>query len=171
MYDASEADYVNLLCAQGYSATQLAAVTGRSTICLTMGSMADLNYPSIAVPVINYGVEFAVEIPRKVTNVGPANSVYHARTSSGQGITVSVEPEKLAFTAEREELSFKVSVKGSLQTPAAGDGRLGASASIVWSDGKHQVRSPIYVFPRQFRSYVEPVQCRCAPGKCDSQLD
>ncbi|TVU02038.1 hypothetical protein EJB05_52502, partial [Eragrostis curvula] len=172
VYNASEADYVNLLCAQGYNTTQLATMTGTSTTCSwPTGYMADLNYPSIAVPVINYGVDFAVEIPRKVTNVGPVNSVYRAKISSAQGITVSVEPDKLAFTAERQELSFTVSVMGSLQTPAADGGSLGASASIIWSDGKHQVRSPIYVFPKQFRSYVEPAECRCRPGKCDGQLD
>ncbi|GJN24902.1 hypothetical protein PR202_gb12678 [Eleusine coracana subsp. coracana] len=171
VYDASEADYINLLCAQGYNASQLASITGTRTICPTTGPMVHLNYPSIAVPVINYGVEFTVEIPRKVTNVGPANSVYHARIRSAEGITVSVEPDELVFTAEREELSFKVSVTGSLQMPAANGSSLGASASIIWSDGKHEVRSPIYVFPRQFRSYVEPVHCRCRPGKCDSQLD
>ncbi|KAK3126721.1 hypothetical protein QOZ80_7AG0561370 [Eleusine coracana subsp. coracana] len=143
VYDASEADYINLLCAQGYNASQLAAITGTRTICPTTGPMVDLNYPSIAVPVINYGVEFTVEIPRKVTNVGPANSVYHARIRSAEGITVSVEPDELVFTAEREELSFKVSVMGSLQMPAANGSSLGASASIIW----------------------------CRPGKCDSQLD
>ncbi|GJN09858.1 hypothetical protein PR202_ga27904 [Eleusine coracana subsp. coracana] len=131
VYDASEADYINLLCAQGYNASQLAAITGTRTICPTTGPMVDLNYPSIAVPVINYGVEFTVEIPRKVTNVGPANSVYHARIRSAEGITVSVEPDELVFTAEREELSFKVSVMGSLQMPAANGSSLGASASII----------------------------------------
>ncbi|CAN6171480.1 unnamed protein product [Urochloa humidicola] len=173
VYDASEADYINLLCAQGYNTTQLATVTGTNVTCtsLPIGSMADdLNYPSIAIPVINYGVGFAMEVPRTVTNVGPADSVYRVKISTAPGITISVVPVKLAFTAEKHKLKFTVSVVGSLQAPQVDGGNLGASASIVWSDGKHEVRSPIYIFPKQFRSYIEPVECRCKPGKCDSQL-
>ncbi|CAL5066294.1 unnamed protein product [Urochloa decumbens] len=140
----------------------------------TGGSMADdLNYPSIAIPVVNYGVGFAVEVPRTVTNVGPGESVYRVEIGTAPaGITITVAPDKLAFTAEQHKLRFKVSVVGSLQAPQVVDdgGNLGASASIVWSDGKHEVRSPIYIFPTQFRSYIEPVECRCKPEKCDSQL-
>ncbi|KAL6639005.1 hypothetical protein ACP70R_022735 [Stipagrostis hirtigluma subsp. patula] len=181
VYDASEADYVELLCAQGYNTTQpvaeprgLATVTGTNTTCSsppTGSMMVGLNYPSIAVPVINYGVGFAVEIPRTATNVGPADSVYRVKISSAPGITVSVVPDELAFHAERQKLEFKVSVTGSLQAPAVDGGGLGASASIVWSDGERQVRSPIYVFSTQFRSYIEPEKCRCVPDKCDSPPD
>ncbi|KAL6595109.1 hypothetical protein ACP70R_048212 [Stipagrostis hirtigluma subsp. patula] len=174
VYDASEADYVELLCAQGYNTTQLATVTGTNTTCSsppTGSMMVGLNYPSIAVPVINYGVGFAVEIPRTATNVGPADSVYRVKISSAPGITVSVVPDELAFHAERQKLEFKVSVTGSLQAPAVDGGGLGASTSIVWSDGERQVRSPIYVFSTQFRSYIEPEKCRCVPDKCDSPPD
>ncbi|KAF0908273.1 hypothetical protein E2562_023890 [Oryza meyeriana var. granulata] len=39
------------------------------------GGVSGVNYPSIVVPVINYGVGFAVDVSRTVTNVGPADSV------------------------------------------------------------------------------------------------
>lgn len=170
VYDASEADYVGFLCAQGYNASQLATITGRSAkhaaaaACPVSvkdahggadvgglkypsvhGAVGDLNYPSVAVPVLNYGVPFAAEFPRTVTNVGPADSVYRATvTCSVPGVDVTVTPDELAFSKGTKKLSFTVRVSGKL---ASVNGSLGASASVVWSDGRHKVRSPVYVFP------------------------
>ncbi|OEL38719.1 Subtilisin-like protease SBT4.12 [Dichanthelium oligosanthes] len=148
VYDATEADYVSFLCAQGYNSSELAAMTGRSNAnCSTEAkgsAVGDLNYPSIAVPVLNYGVGFAAEFPRTVTNVGSANAVYRANVTTVPGVNVTVTPSELAFSTGKEKLSFTVSVSGTL-VPV--NGTTGASASLVWSDGKHQVRSPIYVFP------------------------
>ncbi|TVU41350.1 hypothetical protein EJB05_14857 [Eragrostis curvula] len=93
------------------------------------------------VPVPNYGVSFSTVIPRAATNVGPVDSVYRIKISSAPGISISVEPEELVFSAAKKRISFTVTVSGTLSR-GVGD-RLGASASIVWSDGKHQqVRSP-----------------------------
>jgi hypothetical protein len=167
VYDASEADYVAFLCAQGYNASQLATLTGSSAkqaaaacpakegAALTAvgglkypsvrGAVGDLNYPSVAVPVLNYGVPFAAEFPRTVTNVGPADSVYRATvTCSVPDVDVTVTPDELAFSAGTKKMSFTVHVSGKL---ASVNGSLGASASVVWSDGRHRVRSPVYVFP------------------------
>ncbi|KAG2632658.1 hypothetical protein PVAP13_2NG103400 [Panicum virgatum] len=152
VYDATEDDYVGFLCAQGYNSSQLAAMTGRSASAAACsaearaGAVGDLNYPSIAVPVLNYGVGFAAEFPRTVTNVGPADSVYRATVTTVPGVDVAVTPDELAFSAGTKKLSFKVRVSGTL-LPA--NGTLGASASVVWSDGRHHVRSPIYVFPHK----------------------
>ncbi|KAJ1288691.1 hypothetical protein BS78_02G107400 [Paspalum vaginatum] len=148
VYDAGEADYVAFLCAQGYNASQLATMTGRaSAACPATAKRAavgDLNYPSIAVPVLNYGTPFAAEFPRTVTNVGPADSVYRATVTSVPGIDVAVTPDELAFSVDTKKLSFTVSVSGTL---ASVNGSIGASAAVVWSDGRHHVRSPVYVFP------------------------
>ncbi|KAL6897236.1 hypothetical protein ACP4OV_006932 [Aristida adscensionis] len=146
LYDAGEADYVAFLCSQGYNSTQMAAMTGRAAAACpdeVSGAAGDLNYPSIAVPVLNYGVAFAAEFPRRVTNVGPADSVYRATVTTVPGIKISVVPDELAFSAENKTMSFTVSVSGKLRPV---NGTLGASASLVWSDGRHHVRSPIYVF-------------------------
>ena len=79
VYDASESDYVAMLCAQGYNATQLALITGSNmTACAigaTSGSVSDLNYPTMAARV-QPGKNFTVGFPRTVTNVGAANAVY-----------------------------------------------------------------------------------------------
>ncbi|CAM0884548.1 unnamed protein product [Alopecurus aequalis] len=144
VYDASEDDYLGFLCAQGYNKTQIAIMgAGKSGVFVCpddSGSVTNLNYPSITVPVLNYGVRFAMDVPRTVTNVGPVDS----NVTSVPGITVSVKPQKLVFSASVKKMNFTVSVSGSL---APVKGKLGASAFIVWSDGRHQVRSPIYVFP------------------------
>ncbi|TVU31293.1 hypothetical protein EJB05_22975, partial [Eragrostis curvula] len=161
VYDAAEPDYINFLCAQGYNATQIAAVTGTNVTCWSPASSgAELNYPSIAIPILNYGVDFSETISRTVTNVGPVGSVYHAKIISPPGdITVSVEPEELAFSAANKKLRFTVTVSGTL-SPGVG-GRLAASASVVWSDGTRRVRSPIYIFPQQLSSYTSTESCRC----------
>ncbi|GJN24899.1 hypothetical protein PR202_gb12675 [Eleusine coracana subsp. coracana] len=77
VYDTTVADYISFVCAQGYNATQIAALTGTINATCPTSSMAaeQLNYPSIAVPVPNYGVDFSAIIPRTVTNVGPADSI------------------------------------------------------------------------------------------------
>jgi hypothetical protein len=161
VYDASESDYIDFLCAQGYSPTKIAVFTGKSTTCsYPTGSSSELNYPSIAAPVPNYGVSFSAVIPRAVTNVGPVDSVYSVKISSVPGINISVEPEELVFSAARMKANFTVALSVALSRGAGGR-LVGASASIVWSDGKHAVRSPVYVFPQQLRSYTSAESCRC----------
>jgi hypothetical protein len=74
IYDALENDFLGFLCAQGYNKTQIATMTGNSGpfVCPDdKGSVTNLNYPSITVPVLNYGLGFAMDVPRTVTNVGP----------------------------------------------------------------------------------------------------
>ena len=83
VYDASESDYVAMLCAQGYNATQLALVTGSNATAAcsngsTPGSPGDLNYPTMAVPV-EPEKNFTAVFPRTVTNVGAATAVYDVR--------------------------------------------------------------------------------------------
>lgn len=152
VYDAAESDYLAFLCAQGYNASQLATMTGakKPAACSQedkASAVADLNYPSIAVPVINYGVPFAADFARRVTNVGPVGSVYRAKVvGEHEGINITVAPEELAFTEKRQTLAFKVSVSGTLTV----NGTLGKSVALVWSDGRHVVRSPIFVFPHKF---------------------
>ncbi|CAL5066292.1 unnamed protein product [Urochloa decumbens] len=150
VYDAGVEDYVAFLCAQGYNSSQIATVTGKKSAACSgeaiAGAVGDLNYPTIAVPVLNYGVAFAAEFPRTVTNVGPAESVYRATVTTVPGVDVEVSPDVLAFGAGKKKLSFKVRVSGKL-VPV--NGTMGASAAVVWSDGRHHVRSPIYVFPHK----------------------
>ncbi|WVZ62258.1 LOW QUALITY PROTEIN: hypothetical protein U9M48_012024 [Paspalum notatum var. saurae] len=148
VYDAREDDYVRMLCAEGYNSTQLRAVTGSdATVCPAAsggrrGAAADLNYPTMAHHQASPGKNFSVRFPRTVTNVGAPGSVYVAEiVSSGpQYIRVAVAPRRLEFSSLLQKLSFTVTVSGAL--PA---GNQFVSAAVVWSDGVHQVRSPIIV--------------------------
>ncbi|KAL6647549.1 hypothetical protein ACP70R_014986 [Stipagrostis hirtigluma subsp. patula] len=113
VYDASESDYVAMLCAQGYNATQLALITGsNATACVagTSGGGGDLNYPTMAAHVAP-GQNFSVGFTRTVTNVGRSASVEYTvdiivipRTAPE--LEVFVSPGKLEFSAENRTASY-----------------------------------------------------------------
>ncbi|RWR89334.1 cucumisin-like protein [Cinnamomum micranthum f. kanehirae] len=79
VYDASEKDYVDFLCKQGYNTTTLRLVTGDSSTCdgISPGTAWDLNYPSFALS-IQDGLPISGTFQRTVTNVGLSNSTYYA---------------------------------------------------------------------------------------------
>lgn len=150
VYDAGEDDYVRMLCAEGYNATQLRAVTGsEATACPAAASgsggggrrgTAGLNYPTMAHHA-RLGQNFTVRFPRTVTNVGAPRSVYRAKIAGAAPyVRVAVAPRRLAFSRLGQRLSFTVTVSGAL--PVANEF---VSAAVVWSDGVHRVRSPIAV--------------------------
>ena len=153
VYDASEGDYVTMLCAQGYNATQLALITGSNatTACANVSTSAasssgsDLNYPTMAARV-EQGKNFTVRFPRTVTNVGAASAVYDAKVllsaEAAKDLAVEVSPSKLEFTAQNQKASFTVTVSGV--APAA-EGQV-HSAAVVWYNDEHQVRSPVVVY-------------------------
>ncbi|KAL6880067.1 hypothetical protein ACP4OV_011632 [Aristida adscensionis] len=154
VYDASESDYIAMLCAQGYNATQLALITGSTnlTACAAGGGDGgDLNYPTMAAHV-EPGQNFSVGFTRTVTNVGgsSASAVYTAdivvSPITVTELDVFVSPGTLSFSAENRTASYKVSVGGV--APAAEEV---ISAAIVWSDsdGGHVVRSPLVIYTAQ----------------------
>ncbi|KAI9114600.1 hypothetical protein K1719_014298 [Acacia pycnantha] len=82
---------------------------------------------------------FNVEINRTVTNVGLVDSKYKVVVQSTPGVNITVEPRMLSFKSFNEKQFFVVRILG---------GKLAAGtlfASLVWSDGTHNVGSPIIV--------------------------
>ena len=76
---------------------------------------------------------------RTVTNVGSSVSTYKATViGAPEGLEIQVEPSILSFTSLMQKLSFVLKVEGKV-----GDNIV--SASLVWDDGVHQVRTPIVV--------------------------
>jgi hypothetical protein len=143
VYDASEYDYVALLCAQGYNATQLALVTRSNATTSCAAGSADLNYPTMAAHVTP-GQNFSLSFARAVTNVGASGAVYSVEivgVSSAPGLEVTVAPEMLPFNEQNRTASYTVSVAGV--APAADEV---ISVAVVWSDGHHVVRSPLVVY-------------------------
>ncbi|CAN6203285.1 unnamed protein product [Urochloa humidicola] len=155
VYDASEHDYIAMLWAQGYNATALALITGsNATACAAAangstaaaGSTGDLNYPTMAAQV-EPGKNFTVGFPRTVTNVGDAGAVYNVKVVFATGaaagnLAVAVSPSRLEFSEQSTKASFTVTVAG---VAPAGAGHV-VSAAVVWSDGEHEVRSPVVVY-------------------------
>ncbi|CAN0837706.1 unnamed protein product [Linum grandiflorum] len=145
VYDAGENDYVKLLCGQGYSTKQLRLVTGDQSVCSTStnGTVWDLNYPSFALSSSSsQSIKSVTQVfHRTVTNVGQAVSSYKATVSAPSGLKIQVEPSVLSFKGVGEKQQFVATVTALL-------GNSTLSASLVWSDGYHIVRSPIVAFLR-----------------------
>jgi hypothetical protein len=146
VYDAGADDYVSFLCALGYTSREIAIFTreGSVTDCSAQrGSAGDLNYPSFSA-VFDSGRK-AVTQRRAVRDVGSGSSVeavYTASVTSPAGGDVTVRPQTLRFTSGQRTQEYEVTF-----TPLSGADVTGryTFGSIVWSDGKHQVRSPIAV--------------------------
>nr|XP_043634556.1 cucumisin-like [Erigeron canadensis] len=140
VYDAGEADFVSFLCGQGYNATTLKIVTGDASACSAANNATvwDLNYPSFALSTPKSG-SIVRTFNRTVTNVGAAQSTYQATVNTPSGLEVKINPNSLAFNAVGEKQSFVVTVSATV-----GSNML--SGSLVWSDGVHNVTSPIVAF-------------------------
>ncbi|KAK9114768.1 hypothetical protein Syun_021565 [Stephania yunnanensis] len=143
VYEAFEDDYVMMLCSIGLDPEKIKLITGNTSTNTCSpnykGTTKDLNYPSMAVFI--YGNDKKENtFSRTVTNVGLANSTYKATVTSPSELRIIVEPNVLSFKSLNEKQSFvvRVSVKTSPQQEVV-------SASLVWSDGVHNVRSPMVV--------------------------
>ncbi|PWA95098.1 cucumisin [Artemisia annua] len=141
VYDAGESDFVSFLCGQGYNTTTLKLITSDGSICSAANnaSVWDLNYPSFALSGKQSG-SIVRTFNRTVTNVGAAESTYKADTITPSGLVVQVNPSSLAFEKVGEKQSFVVTVSATI-------GSKMLSGSLVWSDGVHNVSSPIVAFP------------------------
>ncbi|KAJ1389148.1 Peptidase S8/S53 domain [Sesbania bispinosa] len=141
VYDADESDYVRFLCGQGYSLKNLQLITGDNSTCseTTYGTARDLNYPSFALQASLSMPNVSGSFKRTVTNVGSAKSTYKAVVTAPQGLRIQVNPSVLSFTSLGQKQTFVLSIDGAIDRPIV-------SASLVWDDGKFQVRSPIVVF-------------------------
>lgn len=140
VYDAGKADYISMLCGQGYSTKNLRLVTGDNSRCSTTnnGTARDLNYPSFALKV-ETGKKFSASFRRTITNVGLAKSTYRATVRCPAELKIRVKPSIFMFKSLMEKQSFVLEVKGMTSRPVV-------SASLELSDGAHLVRSPVIVY-------------------------
>ncbi|KAG1361947.1 subtilisin-like protease SBT1.6 [Cocos nucifera] len=147
VYDLGDQDYVAFLCALGYGPNAIQVITHAPAICPAKRPAAEnLNYPSISVAFDGAGGGAQSKtVLRTVTNVGAhAEVAYKAKVEVvGKGAAVTVRPEKLAFTAGVKKRSFAVTVTATGEGNGP-DGGVGYGY-LTWSDGSHEVRSPIVV--------------------------
>ncbi|KAK8988784.1 hypothetical protein V6N11_030160 [Hibiscus sabdariffa] len=113
------------------------------------GHIGNLNYPSFSVVFQQYGKhKMLSHFIRQVTNVGDPNSVYKVTITPPSGTLVMVEPQQLVFRRVGQKLNFLVRVEAMAVELAPGSTSM-KSGSLVWSDGKHNVTSPIVVTMQQ----------------------
>ena len=137
VYDLTTTDYLNFLCSIGYNSTQLLKFVDKQYKCPpTPPSPWDLNYPSITIP----SLSGKVTVTRTLKNVGTP-ATYTVRTEMLNGISVKVEPKILKFEKINEEKEFKV----TMETKRGGVGDGYVFGRLIWTDGKHYVRSPVVV--------------------------
>ncbi|KAM7268089.1 hypothetical protein ACFE04_010255 [Oxalis oulophora] len=137
IYDLTETDYLDFLCASGYNQTTINKYfTNKAYECPVGFKIRDFNYPSISV--VNVTSE-GVTVTRKVKNVGKP-ATYAVKIREPVGFSVSVKPTTLKFEKIGEEKTFKVTFKVSSHA-----GQDFVFGGMTWTDGKHYVRSPLVV--------------------------
>ncbi|KAL6839476.1 hypothetical protein ACP4OV_030746 [Aristida adscensionis] len=138
VYDMAAADHLDFLCALGYNATAMELFNEAPYRCpATPMDVRDLNLPSITV----HGLAGAATARRRLKNVGAPATYAATVVKEPEGVQVRVTPSSLAFTAAGEEKAFEVSFTATNPAAAASY----AFGALVWSDGTHEVRSPLVV--------------------------
>ncbi|KAG2280283.1 hypothetical protein Bca52824_051503 [Brassica carinata] len=154
--NASETGFVSNEFAYGaghYNETMVKLISGEAATCTGENLPRNLNYPSMSAKLLGSKSSFIVSFKRTVTNVGAPNSIYKSKVALNLGskLNVKVFPSALVFKKVNEKQSFTAIVTGS-----ALDSKLLLSANLIWSDGTHNVRSPIVVY-KTFLSHFSPL--------------
>ncbi|KAG5563603.1 hypothetical protein RHGRI_006147 [Rhododendron griersonianum] len=147
IYNISVHDYIQYLCALGYSNKSITRLTRTNPKCMKNNRyILNLNLPSITIP----NFKKTATVSRMVTNVGEITSVYEAQVQDPYGVQMVVEPRILRFNLTTKVLPFKVTFLSTQKIH--GDYRFG---SLIWTDGKHFVRIPVSIRVRDSHSYPE----------------
>ncbi|KAL7128522.1 hypothetical protein ABFS83_13G001500 [Erythranthe nasuta] len=139
VYDLSARDYDNFLCATTTSYNQTLIkklIQNNGCLLANTFSLLDFNYPSITVPKLSS----SVKVNRILKNVG-SPGIYFARIRPPLGVSVFVEPNTLEFTKNGEERRFQLTMTRDTTNVQS----TYSFGELLWSDGKHNVRSPIVV--------------------------
>ncbi|GFQ08249.1 subtilisin-like protease sbt5.4 [Phtheirospermum japonicum] len=139
VYDLSNNDYLDFLCALGYNQTQIQLFSDNPYSCPKKPiSLINFNYPAITVP----SLSGKITVTRKVKNVGTSSGIYHAFVYSPPGTSVQIKPKTLKFESVGEEKVFKVVIQAKKKQ----GGKTGyVFGKLAWCDGEHYVTSPIVV--------------------------
>lgn len=149
VYDLSVNDYLDFLCGSGYNSTMMKKFSEHKDYECPKGgfNLLNFNYPSISIPrkhLVNSSC--MVTVTRKLKNVGKPGT-YAARVRQPSGYSVVVEPSVLTFEYMGEEKSFKMNFEAkscNVNSLFQSEG-VYTFGALIWSDGKHYVRSPLVV--------------------------
>ncbi|MBA0599174.1 subtilisin-like protease SBT1.5 [Gossypium raimondii] len=152
VYDITTMDYIDFLCNSNYTINNIRVLTRKNADCSgakRAGHVGNLNYPSLSAVFQQYGRRnMSTHFIRRVTNVGEPNSIYKVTIRPPSGTVVTVEPEQLVFRRVGQKLNFLVRVQ-TMAVKLSPGGTSMQAGSIVWSDGKHEVTSPLTVTMQQ----------------------
>lgn len=149
VYDASTDEYIAFLCSMDYTVDQVNAIVKRPNVTCSRrySDPGALNYPSFSV--VFERRKRVVRYSRELTNVGDAGSVYRVAVSvpSTVKVKVKVQPATLVFKKVGDKQRYTVTFVAD-----KGTGRLTRNGfgSIVWSNAKQQVKSPVAFAWTQF---------------------
>ncbi|OAY46610.1 subtilisin-like protease SBT1.8 [Manihot esculenta] len=139
VYDLSTEDYITCMCTLNFPLSFLQAITENPNLNCSkkFSDLGELNYPSFSVL---FGNKTVVKYTRELTNVEAAKSSYEVKVIRPANVAVRVKPSKLVFKkiGEKKRYEVKFAAKKN-QKPMGGV----AFGSIVWSNVKNQVSSPI----------------------------
>ncbi|CAA7032281.1 unnamed protein product [Microthlaspi erraticum] len=143
VYELNKADHIAFLCGLNYTSKTLKVISGEAVTCTGKILPRNLNYPSMSAKISGSKSSFTVTFKRTVTNLGAPNATYKSKIvlNHGSKLRVTVSPSVLSMKSVNEKQSFTVTVKGSGLDP-----KLPSSANLIWSDGTHNVRSPIVIY-------------------------
>ncbi|CAL5014123.1 unnamed protein product [Urochloa decumbens] len=147
VYDLNVTDYAGYFCDlfgeeedQAYAEDILAdVVRDLNLTCSDLPKIpeAQLNYPTIMVPIDDPGV---VTVQRTLTNVGPGAETYTAKFYiPDDDINSDVSPDTLHFSQTGERLTFNVSIEYQATKDLI-------EGSLIWASDKHTVRSTLVVY-------------------------
>ncbi|KAG9153345.1 hypothetical protein Leryth_018053 [Lithospermum erythrorhizon] len=145
VYDIQPDDYIAYLCGL-YPDEQVRMIVQSQVECSSIEIIqeAQLNYPSFSIKLGSDKKSYS----RTVTNVGKATSTYELILENGSEVDINVSPTKLVFTEVNQKLTYTVTFTHSRRhndnvAPLRHSNQSG-EAAIIWTDGNHSVRSPIY---------------------------
>uniref|UniRef100_A0A5B7BNW5 Putative subtilisin-like protease n=1 Tax=Davidia involucrata TaxID=16924 RepID=A0A5B7BNW5_DAVIN len=145
VYDLTVKDYLDFLCASNYSGDEIKHITRKSVRCKGKQYKPwDLNYPAISVAfdVSSRPSKFDVAVTRTVTHVSEGAASYSVTVVSPKGARVKVDPPKMVFKAKGEKQSYVVRISAEKEPPGE---VYTESGKLTWTDGKHEVTSPVVV--------------------------
>ncbi|KAE9610143.1 putative tripeptidyl-peptidase II [Lupinus albus] len=140
VYDLRTTDYLNFLCGRHYNSSTIQLFYGKSYTCPKSFNVNDFNYPSISVTHLVHG--HSQHVTRTLTNVDSPGK-YRVHINAPREVVVSVKPKILRFKHKGEKREFRVTFKLKHKGKKSKNDYF--YGSLVWTDHKHIVRSPIVV--------------------------
>ncbi|KAL7083282.1 hypothetical protein ACP275_14G151300 [Erythranthe tilingii] len=145
IYDMDDMSYIQFLCHEGYNGSLIGSLINQSPIncssLLPSNGEDAINYPTMQLALKSDQEPTVGVFRRRVTNVGPAESVFNATIKAPVGVEISVKPMSLVFSKGNRMRSFRVVVKAKPMKSA-----VILSGSLIWRSSKYSVRSPIAIY-------------------------